>query len=139
MPPYKCMASPVNHETTSFPHWSLISILFGTQLPQKAIPLPTHSSPLTRTALPKDAGTSLWTNPVGPPAEPIGLLPTSGPADLAPFQQPSLPLASVTISLWLPGAPAPLPPLTAWALVLPMLLSQRFSLFPHSLYLHLWL
>lgn len=96
---------------------------------------PPHSSPLTRTALPEDAGTSLWTNPVGPPAELIGLLATSGPADLAPFLQPSLPLASVTISLWIPGARAPLLPLTAWALVLPMLLSQRFSLSPHSLYI----
>lgn len=86
----------------------------------------------TGTALSKDAVTSLWevfrsillAFPVA-----------SGPVDLAPFLQPSLPRASVTSFLFvsyssvLSSALAPLPPLTPWALVLTTVLSQPFPLF----------
>lgn len=75
----------------------LVSLLFRTQLLQKAIPLPTHSSPHHPphwNCSAQGCGDLFVDKSSGPPAVLLGLLAASGPADLAPFLQPSLLLAS---------------------------------------------
>lgn len=130
-------SAPPGHR---LPHQTAL-LLFSSELNSEKNNPTSHSlftSPtaLTGTALPKDAATSLWeVQRAHLQSILLAFLVASGPVDLTPFLQSSLPRASVTsfpfISYGsvLSSALAPFPSLTPWAWVLTTALSQPFPLF----------